>query len=83
MRPNGHVAEWLRSGLQNRLPRFNSGRGLQASVAKRVEAGQMVRDGLCGLGKPRFDTPDAFKGGTALLYAASDARAGFSPVAQR
>jgi hypothetical protein len=22
------VAEWLRSGLQNRLPRFNSGRGL-------------------------------------------------------
>jgi hypothetical protein len=24
----GHVAEWLRSGLQNRLPRFNSGRGL-------------------------------------------------------
>ena len=25
----GHVAEWLRSGLQNRLPRFNSGRGLQ------------------------------------------------------
>ena len=28
----GHVAEWLRSGLQNRLPRFNSGRGLQLSV---------------------------------------------------
>ena len=27
----GHVAEWLRSGLQNRLPRFNSGRGLQHS----------------------------------------------------
>ena len=27
--PEGHVAEWLRSGLQNRLPRFNSGRGLQ------------------------------------------------------
>src|SRR5262249_9134433 len=24
----GHVAEWLRSGLQNRLRRFNSGRGL-------------------------------------------------------
>jgi hypothetical protein len=23
------VAEWLRSGLQNRLPRFNSGRRLQ------------------------------------------------------
>src|SRR5262249_45174634 len=28
---HGHVAEWLRSGLQNRLPRFNSGRGLQLS----------------------------------------------------
>ena len=26
--PPGHVAEWLRSGLQNRLRRFNSGRGL-------------------------------------------------------
>src|ERR1700738_608901 len=26
----GHVAEWLRSGLQNRLPRFNSGRGLHS-----------------------------------------------------
>ena len=25
----GHVAEWLRNGLQNRVPRFNSGRGLQ------------------------------------------------------
>src|ERR1700722_2082084 len=27
--PDGHVAEWLRNGLQNRVPRFNSGRGLQ------------------------------------------------------
>src|ERR1700731_1472028 len=27
---DGHVAEWLRSGLQNRLPRFNSGRGLHS-----------------------------------------------------
>ena len=25
---SGHVAEWLRNGLQNRVPRFNSGRGL-------------------------------------------------------
>ena len=25
---NGHVAEWLRTGLQNRVRRFNSGRGL-------------------------------------------------------
>ena len=27
----GHVAEWLRSGLQNRLHQFNSGRGLQSN----------------------------------------------------
>jgi hypothetical protein len=27
-RRNGHVAEWLRSGLQIRIPRFDSGRGL-------------------------------------------------------
>ena len=27
----GHVAEWLRSGLQIRVPRFNSGRGLHKS----------------------------------------------------
>ena len=26
----GHVAEWLRSGLQIRAPRFDSGRGLQS-----------------------------------------------------
>jgi hypothetical protein len=25
----GHVAEWLRNGLQNRVHQFNSGRGLQ------------------------------------------------------
>jgi hypothetical protein len=28
----GHVAEWLRSGLQNRLHQFNSGRGLHQSL---------------------------------------------------
>ena len=28
MTAQGHVAEWLRNGLQNRVPRFNSGRGL-------------------------------------------------------
>jgi hypothetical protein len=26
--PRGHVAEWLRNGLQNRVHQFNSGRGL-------------------------------------------------------
>src|ERR1700691_3374605 len=33
---HGHVAEWLRSGLQNRLPRFNSGRGLQVLSPERT-----------------------------------------------
>jgi hypothetical protein len=28
----GHVAEWLRNGLQNRVPRFNSGRGLHFNL---------------------------------------------------
>ena len=27
----GHVAEWLRNGLQNRVHQFNSGRGLHPS----------------------------------------------------
>jgi hypothetical protein len=31
---NGHVAEWLRNGLQNRVPRFNSGRGLHKHSAR-------------------------------------------------
>ena len=30
----GHVAEWLRSGLQNRLHQFNSGRGLHFNYLK-------------------------------------------------
>src|SRR5580698_3151268 len=30
--PDGHVAEWLRNGLQNRVPRFNSGRGLHFTL---------------------------------------------------
>ena len=29
---SGLVAEWLRSGLQNRVRRFNSGRGLHSSI---------------------------------------------------
>ena len=34
----GHVAEWLRNGLQNRVPRFNSGRGLHQHASEREEA---------------------------------------------
>jgi hypothetical protein len=30
-RCQGHVAEWLRNGLQNRVRRFNSGRGLHSN----------------------------------------------------
>ena len=30
--PWGHVAEWLRNGLQNRVHQFNSGRGLQSHL---------------------------------------------------
>ena len=30
----GHVAEWLRSGLQIRAPRFDSGRGLHYSASR-------------------------------------------------
>ena len=31
----GHVAEWLRNGLQNRVHQFNSGRGLHREEGKR------------------------------------------------
>jgi hypothetical protein len=30
--PWGHVAEWLRNGLQNRVHQFNSGRGLHSHL---------------------------------------------------
>lgn len=33
----GHVAEWLRSGLQNRLLRFNSGRGLHHFLPRFIQ----------------------------------------------
>jgi hypothetical protein len=55
-REDGHVAEWLRSGLQNRLPRFNSGRGLQAIGLQRPHA-------------VRTFPLMAFNAGFALLYA--------------
>ena len=32
--PWGHVAEWLRNGLQNRVHQFNSGRGLHRNPLK-------------------------------------------------
>jgi hypothetical protein len=33
----GHVAEWLRSGLQNRLHQFNSGRGLHFQTSEIID----------------------------------------------
>src|ERR1700733_9861186 len=62
----GHVAEWLRNGLQNRVPRFNSGRGLQPSLARRVKgwSGRALR---------------AFIAGPALLYALAAQRGAVFP----
>jgi hypothetical protein len=37
------VAEWLRSGLQNRLPRFNSGRGLQPSLLRSFGSANQIK----------------------------------------
>jgi hypothetical protein len=55
---NGHVAEWLRSGLQIRVPRFNSGRGLQPSLLALCKAGA-----LCY--RPDVN-PDLFPGSSAV-----------------
>jgi hypothetical protein len=41
----GHVAEWLRSGLQNRLHQFNSGRGLHPNFLKAL--GFLILDPFC------------------------------------
>ena len=48
----GHVAEWLRSGLQNRIPRFNSGRGLQHS-RRQARQGGFARERCLPFGKAR------------------------------
>ena len=42
---NGHVAEWLRNGLQNRVPRFNSGRGLQPSLLRSFGSASLFCEG--------------------------------------
>ena len=46
--PWGHVAEWLRNGLQNRVLRFNSGRGLQLSQSTYKNTASATR-GRCTL----------------------------------
>ena len=40
IRRRGHVAEWLRNGLQNRVPRFNSGRGLHRKLPRALDPSQ-------------------------------------------
>ncbi len=42
--PYGLVAEWLRSGLQIRAPRFDSGPGLQIFQIQRPDAGRALTD---------------------------------------
>src|SRR5262249_17450066 len=66
----GHVAEWLRNGLQNRVPRFNSGRGLHFIFQERsgdLEASKSAqyfalgtcweRAGATGARRPHNPTP--------------------------
>jgi hypothetical protein len=70
----GHVAEWLRTGLQNRVRRFNSGRGLHPLIAQGFggqgfrEAG--VRRSVSKGGQPSAGqrcSLSALQSGTALL----------------
>jgi hypothetical protein len=46
--PDGDVAEWLRRGLQNLLPRFNSGRRLHLQY-QRLNAGCGASRGATGM----------------------------------
>jgi hypothetical protein len=53
------VAEWLRNGLQNRVPRFNSGRGLHPSLAQRVKAAAWLVKGFGATKAGRRELPRA------------------------
>jgi hypothetical protein len=75
--PYGHVAEWLRSGLQNRLPRFNSGRGLQhlaqrqqANVNIKSTAGMSIEVPLSALpiSPPQLEGQHVLEGGDAIRH---------------
>src|SRR3979409_409941 len=54
--PWGHVAEWLRSGLQNRLHQFNSGRGLH-----QYNQGLAVTIGEAGRSSARLNQQAAYQ----------------------
>jgi hypothetical protein len=49
----GHVAEWLRNGLQNRVHQFNSGRGLHSILSNFSRNSFRFRSA-----NPRFDEAD-------------------------
>ena len=74
------MAEWLRNGLQNRVPRFNSGRGLQPSLAQREEAAALKPEGrrraliAASCGWPaRINAGSCFQCGTGFVICGSDA----------
>jgi hypothetical protein len=55
------VAEWLRNGLQNRVPRFNSGRGLQPfahAVPQRLVSRSAAKAARAGYRELRLGRPD-------------------------
>ena len=39
------MAEWLRNGLQNRVPRFNSGRGLHSNFNDLDKISELAHEG--------------------------------------
>jgi hypothetical protein len=66
---DGHVAEWLRNGLQNRVPQFNSGRGLHRVPLRpqhtsrprahcETRAAHLLSGGWNSLGKELLDQLD-------------------------
>jgi hypothetical protein len=61
----GHVAEWLRNGLQNRVHQFNSGRGLQSFQILRARPEVHCHPIATGRAANPFliRTPDLCKGG--------------------
>jgi hypothetical protein len=61
----GHVAEWLRNGLQNRVHQFNSGRGLHSTPLKPL--GNLGLDLFARRPSYHFATQWVFAGQKSLL----------------
>ena len=51
------MAEWLRSGLQNRAPRFNSGRGLQQNQILSAKLKLARNSRQCFVSKSELPSP--------------------------